>query len=65
MIAFARVDESPVPVQRRFEINAGGTTVVGQRYPAAGQPSATVTLGVIRMSDTAAAASRRTRNSPV
>lgn len=56
MIAFARVDESPVPVQRRFEINAEDTTVVEQRYPAAGQANATVQLGVIRMSDAAPAA---------
>lgn len=56
MIAFARVDETPVPVQRRFEINADSMAVIEQRYPAAGQPNATVKLGVIRMVDTAAAA---------
>ncbi|MBK7042761.1 MAG: S9 family peptidase [Rhodanobacteraceae bacterium] len=56
MIAFARVDETSVPVQRRFEINAADTTVVEQRYPAAGQANATIRLGVIRMNDTAAAA---------
>jgi dipeptidyl-peptidase-4 len=56
MIAFARVDETPVPVQRRFEINADDTTVVEQRYPAAGQRNATIQLGVIRMRDAAPAA---------
>lgn len=46
-IAFARVDESPVPVQRRFEINADNVQVIEQRYPAAGQTNAAVKLGVI------------------
>ncbi|MBI2398691.1 MAG: S9 family peptidase [Xanthomonadales bacterium] len=55
MIAFARVDETPVPVQRRFEINAEDTSVVEQRYPAAGQPNAAVRLGVIRIADAAPA----------
>jgi dipeptidyl-peptidase 4 len=49
-IAFARVDETPVPVQRRFEINAESTEVVEQRYPAAGQANVTIRLGVIEMS---------------
>ncbi|MDZ4813154.1 MAG: S9 family peptidase [Pseudomonadota bacterium] len=48
-IAFARVDETPVPIQRRFEINAESTEVVEQRYPAAGQANVTVRLGVIDM----------------
>jgi len=49
-IAFTRVDESPVPVQRRFEINAESTDVVEQRYPAAGQANVGIRLGVIEMS---------------
>lgn len=56
MIAFARVDESPVPVQRRFEIHAEDTTVIEQRYPAAGQANATIKLGVVRLRDAAPAA---------
>ena len=48
-IAFARVDESKVPVQRRFEINADSTEVVEQRYPAAGQHNVEIRLGVIEM----------------
>ena len=55
MIAFARVDESKVPVQRRFEINADSTDVVEQRYPAAGERNAEVRLGVVRMADAAPA----------
>jgi dipeptidyl-peptidase-4 len=46
-IAFARIDETPVPVQKRFEIYADRTEVVEQRYPAAGDPNALVQLGVI------------------
>jgi len=46
-IAFARIDEAPVPVQRRFEIYADRTEVIEQRYPAAGQPNVHVQLGVI------------------
>ena len=34
-IAFARIDESPVPVQKRYEVYADRTDVVEQRYPAA------------------------------
>jgi dipeptidyl-peptidase-4 len=56
MIAFARVDETPIPVQRRFEINAEDTTIVEQRYPAAGGPNAEVRLGVIRIDQAAPAA---------
>jgi len=46
-IAFARVDETPVPIQRRFEINADNVQVVEQRYPAAGETNASVKLGLI------------------
>ncbi len=46
-IAYARIDESPVPVQKRFEIYADRTDVVEQRYPAAGDPNVLITLGVI------------------
>lgn len=46
-IAFARIDESAVPVKQRTEIHADRTEVVAQRYPAAGEPNVAVTLGVI------------------
>ncbi|HEY3784467.1 MAG TPA: S9 family peptidase [Steroidobacteraceae bacterium] len=45
-IAFTRVDESPVPEVQRFEIYADRSTVVRQRYPAAGMPNADVQLFV-------------------
>lgn len=46
-IAFARIDESQVPVQKRYEVYVNRTDVVEQRYPQAGQPNVRVQLGVI------------------
>ncbi|PPT92200.1 S9 family peptidase [Xanthomonas theicola] len=46
-IAFARIDESGVPVQKRPEVYADHTEVIDQRYPQAGQPNVRVQLGVI------------------
>ncbi|UTA56130.1 DPP IV N-terminal domain-containing protein [Lysobacter soli] len=46
-IAFARIDETPVPVQKRYEVYADRTEVVEQRYPAAGDRNVLVKLGVI------------------
>ncbi len=46
-IAFARIDESHVPVQKRPEVYADHTEVISQRYPQAGQPNVAVQLGVI------------------
>ncbi|MDP9083222.1 MAG: S9 family peptidase [Pseudomonadota bacterium] len=45
-IAFARVDETPVPVTQRFEIAADNVATFAQRYPAAGSPNVLVRLGV-------------------
>ena len=47
-LAFIRIDESPVPVQKRYEVYADRTELVEQRYPAAGDPNVTVKLGVLR-----------------
>src|SRR5690606_41235450 len=47
-IAYARIDESQVPVQKRFEIYADRTEVVEQRYPAAGDPNVRIELFVAR-----------------
>src|SRR5690606_7534786 len=44
-IAFARIDESPVPLVRRYELYADRTEVVEQRYPAAGEANVRVKLG--------------------
>ena len=46
-IAFARVDETPIPISQRFEIDADNVKTFAQRYPAAGGPNAIVRLGVI------------------
>jgi len=45
-VAFARIDESGVPVQKRYEVYADRTDVVEQRYPAAGDANVRVTLHV-------------------
>ncbi len=46
-IAYARIDESPVPVQRRYEVYPDRTEIVEQRYPAAGDPNVRITLHVV------------------
>ncbi len=46
-IAFERSDESAVRQQMRLEGSGVSQTLVLQRYPAAGEPNALVTLGVI------------------
>jgi len=46
-IAFMRVDESPIAISRRTEIDADEVRVVEQRYPYAGMENARVQLGVI------------------
>ncbi|KRG72116.1 peptidase S9 [Pseudoxanthomonas dokdonensis] len=46
-IAFARIDETPVPVQKRFEVYPDRTEIVEQRYPAAGDANVLVKLGVV------------------
>jgi len=46
-IAFARIDESPVPVQKRYEVYPDRTDVIEQRYPAAGDANVRVQLGVV------------------
>ena len=50
-IAFARIDESGVPVQKRPEVYADHTEVIEQRYPQAGQPNVRVQLGTIAPRD--------------
>jgi dipeptidyl-peptidase-4 len=46
-IAFTRIDESKVPIQKRTEIYADRTEMVEQRYPAAGEPNVEIRLGVV------------------
>jgi dipeptidyl-peptidase 4 len=49
-IAFARIDESGVPVQKRYEVYPDRTEVVEQRYPAAGDANVKVRLFVADLS---------------
>ncbi|KRG63522.1 peptidase S9 [Stenotrophomonas humi] len=53
-IAFARIDESPVPVQKRYEMYADRVEMIEQRYPAAGDKNVLVKLGVVAPRDGAA-----------
>lgn len=46
-IAFTWIDESPVPVQKRYEVYPDRTDVIEQRYPAAGQANALIALKVL------------------
>lgn len=46
-IAFARIDESGVPVQKRYEVYPDRTEVVEQRYPAAGDTNVAIRLATI------------------
>ena len=46
-IAFARINETPVPVQKRYEMYADRVEMIEQRYPAAGDANVQVQLGVI------------------
>ena len=45
-IAFARIDETPVQVSQRLEIEADNVTTFAQRYPAAGGSNVLVRLGM-------------------
>lgn len=49
-IAFTRIDESPVPIQKRFEIYPDRTDIVEQRYPASGDPNVLIELKVASLS---------------
>jgi dipeptidyl-peptidase 4 len=46
-VAMQSTDESPVAVEKRFEIYADRTEIIEQRYPAAGKPNAKIELFVV------------------
>ncbi|GAB3736712.1 S9 family peptidase [Luteimonas pelagia] len=46
-IAFTRIDESGVPLRKRYEVYPDRTEVVEQRYPAAGEANVDIRLGVV------------------
>ncbi len=50
-IAYIQVDESPVSITQRYEINAEDITIVDQRYPYAGDPNVQVKLSIMSISD--------------
>ena len=50
-IAFTQVDESPIEVSQRYEIDADSFGVFDQRYPFAGQPNASVKVGIISIDE--------------
>jgi len=45
-IAFTQIDESPVPIAERVDINADKIVTIRQRYPFAGADNVTIKLGV-------------------
>ena len=45
-VAFARIDETPVKVTQRFEIDSDNVATFPQRYPAAGGANVKVRLGI-------------------
>ncbi len=45
-IAFTQIDESPVPVAERVDINADDIVTIRQRYPFAGTNNVTIKLGI-------------------
>ncbi len=48
-IAYTRIDETPVPIRERFEIHADRSTIVQQRYPAAGEANVAISLHVVEL----------------
>lgn len=47
-IAYTQIDESPVPIVERVDINADKVVTIRQRYPYAGADNVRVRLGVVR-----------------
>ncbi len=45
-IAFTRIDENPVPIAERVDINADDIVTIRQRYPFAGADNVAIRLGV-------------------
>lgn len=49
-VAFTQIDEAPVPVTERLEIDADKISTVSQRYPFAGSDNVRIKLGVVAVS---------------
>ena len=50
-IAYIQVDESPVSITQRYEINADSIEIVNQRYPYAGDPNVKVKLAILNLTN--------------
>ncbi|MCF6289002.1 MAG: DPP IV N-terminal domain-containing protein [Proteobacteria bacterium] len=50
-IAFIQVDETPVAITQRYEINAESIEIVDQRYPYTGEANVLVKLAILNLSD--------------
>lgn len=50
-IAYIQVDESPVSITQRYEINAESIEIVNQRYPYSGDPNVIVKLSILDLSN--------------
>ncbi len=48
-IAYLQVDEAPVAVTKRYEINADDIEVIEQRYPYTGEANVTIKLGLVEV----------------
>ncbi|WP_395373467.1 DPP IV N-terminal domain-containing protein [Marinicella sp. W31] len=48
-IAYLQVDESPVSITERYEINADNIEIIKQRYPYTGEANVDVKLGILNM----------------
>jgi len=48
-LAFLQVDESPVAVTKRYEINADDITVIDQRYPYTGEANVKIKLAIVNL----------------
>ncbi len=48
-IAYIQVDESPVSITQRYEINAENIEIVNQRYPYTGDPNVWVKLAILNI----------------
>ncbi len=48
-VAYLQVDESPVKIEKRYEINAEDFTVFEQRYPSTGTNNVTIKLAVLNL----------------
>ncbi len=49
-IAYTQIDESPVAIEKRYEINANGMRVFEQRYPSTGGKNVEIKLAVVSLS---------------